>query len=391
VTILFESYHPSLKKVQAVLPKYYVGELSSNELPVFPELENFYPTLKKRVYSFFEETRQDPKNPPAMWFRYAFIFLSFLFSFYAQFFLFDSFIVGVFFAVIMGFFGAQIGLNPLHDASHTTITSNPLVWKIVGYSHDFLNGASFLVWIYQHALGHHPYTNVVGVDPDIDTQEDDVRRIKIQQKWLPRYIYQHLYVPVLYGLLAWKTRFQDLTISFLIGSNGKIRVNPLTTEQMVLLTAGKVFWFLYRVVLPLYLGISLWKVLTFLTIADFITSYWLALTFQANHVVSELSWPVPNAKSEIEMDWAKLQLATTQDYAHGSWFWTFFTGSLNYQCVHHLFPSVHQCYYPVIAPIILKTAKEFGVPYKVIDTFSEALSTHLNHLKVLGQADQKFD
>ena len=27
----------------------------------------------------------------------------------------------------------------------------------------------YLVWLYQHMLGHHPYTNIDGADPDIDT------------------------------------------------------------------------------------------------------------------------------------------------------------------------------------------------------------------------------
>ena len=35
---------------------------------------------------------------------------------------------------------------------------------------------------------------------------------------------------------------------------------------------------------------SAWKVLTLLVIADFTASYWLACSFQANHVVDEVEW-----------------------------------------------------------------------------------------------------
>lgn len=92
----------------------------------------------------------------------------------------------------------QVGLLPLHDASHAAITHNPYVWKILGASHDFLNGASFINWIYQHMLGHHPYTNVAGADPDITTGDPDVRRIKPSQRYFSHYVGQQYFVPLLY-------------------------------------------------------------------------------------------------------------------------------------------------------------------------------------------------
>lgn len=58
---------------------------------------------------------------------------------------------------------------PLHDGSHFAITRKPWVWRALGATHDFLNGSSYLVWLYQHMLGHHAYTNIDGADPDIET------------------------------------------------------------------------------------------------------------------------------------------------------------------------------------------------------------------------------
>lgn len=63
----------------------------------------------------------------------------------------------------------QIGLMPMHDSSHFSITHNPTVWRLLGMTHDFFNGSSYLVWLYQHMVGHHPYTNIDGADPDIET------------------------------------------------------------------------------------------------------------------------------------------------------------------------------------------------------------------------------
>ncbi len=49
------------------------------------------------------------------------------------------------------------------------MTHSPTVWKAIGSLHDFVNGASLLVWTYQHIIGHHHYTNIDDADPDIMT------------------------------------------------------------------------------------------------------------------------------------------------------------------------------------------------------------------------------
>jgi hypothetical protein len=33
----------------------------------------------------------------------------------------------------------------------------------------------------------------------------------------------------------------------------------------------------------------------------------------------------------VAKGWAAAQVATTADFSHGSWFWTHFSGGLNYQ------------------------------------------------------------
>lgn len=48
--------------------------------------------------------------------------------------------------------------------------------------------------------------------------------------------------------------------------------------------------------MQLALGMSLGRVLTLFAVCDAVTSYWLALTFQANHVVEDVVWPVPDEK-----------------------------------------------------------------------------------------------
>lgn len=239
--------------------------------------------------------------------------------------------------------------------------------------------------MYQHMLGHHPYTNIAGADPDVMTGDPDVRRIKPQQTWFAHYLHQHIFVPFLYGVLALKVRFQDVSILYVLKKNDNIRINPVTTWHTAMFWGGKAFFVFYRIALPLMMGLSAWKVLALFLINDAISSYWLALTFQVNHVVTEVEWPEPDGKGVINMDWAKMQVITTQDYAHGSKFWTSMTGSLNYQAVHHIFPNVSQHYYPEILMYVKTLAKEHNVKYIVKDTFWDAFMTHVNHLYELGR------
>jgi fatty acid desaturase len=54
------------------------------------------------------------------------------------------------------------------------------------------------------------------------------------------------------------------------------------------------------------------------------------------------------------------------------------------QVVHHLFPGICHCHYPALAPIVLRSASEFGVPYKVYPTFSSAVMAHFRQLRNAG-------
>lgn len=210
-------------------------------------LDNFfeisYRNETQRVNEHFVKTKQDPQFHWTMPVRYALVFATVFFAWYAQFFVstvINSTGLSIFMACLLGFACAQVGLLPLHDASHCAISHSPWVWRLLGMSHDFVNGCSFLNWCYQHMLGHHPYTNVAGADPDITTNEKDVRRIKDCQPWWSHYRGQEYFVPVLYGALGMKIRLQEYDILFRQKINDNIRVNPVTDWHFWMFWMGKV-------------------------------------------------------------------------------------------------------------------------------------------------------
>lgn len=119
-------------------------------------------------------------------------------------------------------------------------------------------------------------------------------------------------------------------------------------------------------------------------IAELSSGAWLAYFFQVNHISDSLTYTVASDKEDKKMGWAAMQVAGTLDYGHSSWLTTFLSGTLNYQTVHHLFPSVSTHHYPAIAPIIQKCAEKHGIKYNHVDTFFEAAWLHLKELNRLG-------
>jgi linoleoyl-CoA desaturase len=65
---------------------------------------------------------------------------------------------------------------------------------------------------------------------------------------------------------------------------------------------------------------------------------------------------------------------------------SWFTGGLNYQIEHHLFPKVSHVHYPAISQIVKSTAKEFGIQYHEYRTFFSAVASHYAHLRTMGVA-----
>lgn len=387
-TVLFETYHPVLSRAQKYLKQMpIVGCLIDHELPIFASRSKFHDALLKRIDTHFE--KRDIKSPPILaWFIYFAIYAGLICSYYLQFVIFnDSNTIQVILAMLLGMFCALLGSHPLHDASHCSITRNPRIWLAFASTHDLFNGASSAVWAYQHILGHHPYTNIANADPDISVHEThDIRRILPSQRWYQIYTNQKIYVPILYAFLAIKTRLQDFVIIYITKMNGKIRINPLSREQTILFWSGKIFFLTYRILIPVYFFNFTWsKTLFLLFVSDVVMSYWLAFTFQANHVVQEVQLPFETKQGYESVDWAEMQLSTTLDYDTSSTACRLLTGALNLQAVHHLFPHVHQFFYTELSPIVSSVAKEFNVNYRNLPSFKDALLSHLMHLEAHGK------
>jgi linoleoyl-CoA desaturase len=110
----------------------------------------------------------------------------------------------------------------------------------------------------------------------------------------------------------------------------------------------------------------------------------LSLVFQLAHIMNEAEMPTPDSLGNIKNSWAIHQLKTTVNFASNNRFVSWFTGGLNHQVEHHIFPNISHIHYDKIADIVKKTAKEFNLPYNEFKTTKDAVLAHFQYLKLMG-------
>ena len=84
-------------------------------------------------------------------------------------------------------------------------------------------------------------------------------------------------------------------------------------------------------------------------------------------------------------DWAAVQCQTSVNWSVQSRFWNHFSGGLNHQIEHHLFPSICHTNYVHIADVVEDTCEEFGVPYQHERSLGTAYRGMTRHLKAMGR------
>jgi linoleoyl-CoA desaturase len=109
----------------------------------------------------------------------------------------------------------------------------------------------------------------------------------------------------------------------------------------------------------------------------------LALVFSMAHQVERAEFPALE-DATIPEEWAAHQMRTTVNFANASPAWNWFSGGLNHQIEHHLFPAISHTHYEAIEDIVRTTAQEFQLPYKRFDTYGQALASHYRFLQKLS-------
>jgi len=343
---------------------------------------NFHQELKKRVNNYFQENDISPTGNISLYFK-AVILWAFYITLYVHlvFFTPPGWIALVE-CLLMGGLTAAIGFNVMHDGGHGSFSKSKFWNDIAAYSVNGL-GASMIMWMNKHNIIHHTYTNIDGVDDDIEVKPL-LRMCPTQKKyWMHRF--QHIYVWFLYCLLLLVWVFLNDFQKYFRKRVGNIPIKKFSRTQHFTFWIAKLFYYSTMIVLPIIMvGWQNWLV-GFLAIVLF-AGFVLSVVFQLAHTVEETHFPIPTDNNDIENEWAIHQVQTTANFATNNKVICWLVGGLNFQIEHHLFPKISHVHYPAISKIIKKTCEEFNIQYIEFKHMRDALVSHTNHLKRMGVA-----
>ena len=286
---------------------------------------------------------------------------------------------------IIGFGMAGIGMSVMHDGNHNSYSKNMTVNKWIGY---FLNicGGYDLNWRIQHNVLHHTYTNIIGMDEDVDA--GIILRFSHDQKKKPLHKFQHIYAWFIYGLLtiSWLVS-KDFIQLIKYNKKGLLKSQGISFNKALFsLLTWKIIFVYLILFLPTLLTGNLGINIAGFFIMEFIAGFFLSTVFLCAHIVDQTEFPLPNKDGIVEKNWYIHQLETTANFSNSKSFFSWFIGGLNYQIEHHLFPNICHVHYHDISKIVKKTAEEYNLPYHASNTFISALKHHFSHLKTMGRA-----
>lgn len=289
---------------------------------------------------------------------------------------------GIVLSGLFGFTLASIGFNVMHDSCHGSYSSRGWVNDIMGLTMNALGGNAFF-WKLKHNIVHHTYTNIDGIDDDINNKP--FMRECSTQKWYPPHQYQHYYMFVLYGFTSLFLLFITDYIKYVTKKVYTTPLKPMDFKEHMVFWVSKALYVGFTIVLPIMVvGWEAWLV-GFL-VMHFVLGLTLALVFQLAHVVEHAEFDVAGIEpKKIENEWAIHQVKTTADFGAESKVLSWFAGGLNFQIEHHLFPRISHIHYPALRKIVEKTCNDFGLRYNYFPTLGAAIASHFRFMKQLGQ------
>lgn len=352
-------------------------------IPKFPTPPppSFHTVLKNRVADYFKERGIESTGNFRLFSKAIFLVAGFLALYVHLVFYTPPTAWAIFECLLLSLFTSAIGFNIMHDGAHGSFSTKTWVNNLAASSLNFL-GANTFMWKMKHNVIHHAYTNIDGVDDDLDAKP--FLRLCETQKFYKMHKYQHLYFGFVYSILYIFWIFFSDYKKYFSGKVGDIPLKKMTLKDHLTFWGFKVLHIIIFVVIPiLSVGAAKWAI--GFTIYALFAGFVLSIVFQLAHTVEDTQFPVPDATTnKVEDEWAIHQLKTTANFATKSRLACWFMGGLNFQVEHHLFPKISHIHYPKINKIIKDTCAEFNVTYIEYKKVMDAVVSHVSHLKHLS-------
>jgi linoleoyl-CoA desaturase len=339
----------------------------------------FYNDLKNRVDNYFREHNIEQHGSMKIYFKSAFYLISFIACYTMLVFFTPAPLWSVLLCILFGLLTAGIGFNIMHDGGHGSYSPKKTINRMAALSLNLLGGSSHL-WNIKHNMIHHTFTNVEGYDDDIETEP--FLRLSKGQKRRFYHRFQFIYWILVYGFMYFGWIFILDPMKYFRKSIASKTDIKFSIKEHFGFWLTKVIYIGIFIVLPLQfvpwysflIGFGIWVYTTGL-----VTS----VIFQLAHAVEETTFIEPK-KENLETDWAVHQVLTTANFGSRSKLLSFFTGGLNQQVEHHLFPRISHIHYPKLSPIVKETCEQHGLVYLEQPTIFHAIISHMKFLYRLG-------
>lgn len=344
----------------------------------------FVAALRKNVHAWFSEHHIDTKGNAAMYVKTVVLLLLYCVPFILILTVPVTALAAIVLLVVMGIGMAGVGMSVMHDAVHGAYSRHKWVNTMMGGT-IYLIGSSVTTWSIQHNYLHHTFTNITGYDEDIETK--GFVRLSRNAPWKSYQRFQQFYAFLFYGFMTLAKLVGDFPQLLHYNRSGLTRTRKeKPTKELVRMMITKTVYLLVIIGLPLWLtSFAWWQVLIGFLIMHMTGGMIMSVIFQMAHVVQLTAQPMPDDEGIIHNEWMVHELQTTCDFAPRNALLGWYIGGLNYQIEHHLFPNICHIHYKSIAPIVEQTARQYGISYHVIPTFTAAIASHFRTLRELGK------
>ena len=359
--------------------------MSQFTMPKFPAVtQSLHTDLKRRVQEYFDQKGIDSTGNPKL-FTKAIIMVVALVAIYIQLLIWTPvWYLALGECVILGGIVAAIGFNVMHDGSHGSFSNSKIMNRVAASSISLL-GANHFMWNMKHNMIHHSFTNIDGVDDDIEI--GIFMRMAPTQKRYKMHKFQHFYFWFLYMLLYVFWIFFTDYKKYFSQKIGNVPLKKMNFTDHFEFWSVKVYHAAVFIVIPiLSVGWLSWMI-GFL-IMSMVAGFVLSIVFQLAHTVEHTEFPVADIEThKLPDEFAAHQIKTTANFATRNKLVSWLVGGLNFQIEHHLFPKISHVHYPAISEIVRSVCREYQLQYIEYPTMRKAVVAHVRFLRQMGKYD----
>jgi linoleoyl-CoA desaturase len=370
---------------------FFLGELII-AFPVFSSVSNmskvtfnsskssFFKEIKEKTDRYFADNKLLASGNRKLYIKGTIQVLSAVGLYFVLVFFTPPAIWAVLLCALLGLNLAVIGFNVMHEGGHQSFSRHRWLNTTAAYTLNMLGGNAYF-WKVKHNINHHTYTNIDGLDSDIDVRPFMRLHQNQPRYWFHRF--QHVYWVFLYGIsyIAW-VFYSDFR-KYFEKSVGNPDMLKLGAKEHFVFWLTKVFYVTAYLLLPI-LVVGWFNTLIGFLIISFVCGLATSVVFQLAHVVESTSAPAMDVLGNIKQEWALHQINTTSNFATKSKVFFWLLGGLNFQVEHHLFPKISHVHYPEISRLVKETCKKYDIIYHEHSTMFKAFISHMVHLRRLG-------